>query len=138
MGVDGTLTPGCCSFLGLASLPGSAECEEVTLGARRVRGRGSLGRGHRKGRGKGGLVVGGLAPREATLSGDAVGISEMGTCRGQWRQPPGPGKASQGALRPDPVQTSADKFGISVAEVTPMRDIVTERKELDWKPVILI
>lgn len=78
MGVDGTLTPGCCSFLGLASLPGSAECEEVTLGARRVRGRGSLGRGHRKGRGRGGLVVGGLAPREATLSGDAVGISELG------------------------------------------------------------
>lgn len=33
---------------------------------------------------------------------------------------------------------SADKFGISVAEVTPMRDIVAERKELGWKPVILV
>lgn len=86
MGVDGTLKPGCCSFLGLASVPGSAEREEVTLGAGGcvcVCG-GSLGSGYRKCRGKGGLVVGGLALRVATLSGDAVGISELGACGDPW------------------------------------------------------
>lgn len=91
----------------------------------------SLCSGYRKGRGKGGLFVGGLVPRGATLSGDAAGISELGACRGQWLQPPAPGKANQGDLGPDPVQKSADTVGISVAEVTPTRDIITERKELD-------
>lgn len=37
----------------------------------------------------------------------------------------------QSHLRPDPVQTSADKFGTPVVEVTPMTDIVVKRKELD-------
>lgn len=46
-----------------------------------LEGRDSLGSGYRKHRGKGGLVVGGLAPREATLSGDAVEVSKLGTCR---------------------------------------------------------
>lgn len=63
-----------------------------------------------QGRGKGGPVVGGLGPRGATLSGDAAGSSELGPYRGQWLQPPAPGET--------PVQTSADKFGTSVAEVT--------------------
>lgn len=48
-----------------------------------------------------------------------------------------PDRTSQGHLKPDPVQTSVDKFGISIVEVTPMRDVVRERKELDWKSVIL-
>lgn len=83
-------------------------------------------------------LFGGLAPREASLSGDAVGISELGTCKGQWGQlhPAKPARVLSGQTqfrRP-----SADKFGISVAEVTPMRDIVAERKELGWKPVILV
>lgn len=41
-----------------------------------------------------------------------------------------PDRTSQGPLKPDPVQTSVDKFGISIVEVTPMRDVVRERKEL--------
>lgn len=34
-------------------------------------------------------------------------------------------------IRPDLVQTCADKYGFSVFEVTPRRDIVVERKELN-------
>lgn len=40
-------------------------------------------------------------------------------------------------VKPDLVQTSADKFGISVVEVTSLRDIVAERKELDCNSVVL-
>lgn len=74
---------------------------------------------------------------EGQLSGETVGSSKLGTCRGQWLQPPGPGRTSQSHVKPDPVQTSADKFGISMVEVTPLRDTVVKRKELNQKSVIL-
>jgi len=103
---------------------GSAEYQVVSLGE-------SSCSGCRKGQGEGGLVAGGLAPRGASVSGDAVGSLELGTCRGQQLQSSAPGGAGQGHLRPDPVQTSAEEFGISLAEVPSLRDIVVERKELD-------
>lgn len=86
-----------------------------------------MGSGYRKGRGKGGDSL-------RRCSWDL----RAGACGGQWLRPPALGKASRAALRPDPAQGSADQFGTSVAEVTPVRDVVTERKELDWKPVILV
>ena len=77
----------------------------------------SLCSGRRKGRGERGLTAGGLAPRGASLSGEAVGSLELGT--------------GQGHLKLDLVQTSTEEFGISPAKVSSLRDIAVERKELD-------
>lgn len=44
---------------------------------------------------------------------------------------------NQSYVKPDLVQTAADKFGISVVEVKSLRDIVAKRKALDCKSVVL-
>lgn len=116
---------------GTVFFAGSAEYQVGSLGA-------SSCSECRKGRSEGGLVAGGLTPRGASFSGDAVGILELGTCRGQWHQPPVPGRTSQGHLKADPVQTSAEEFGISLVEVPSPRDMVVESKELNGSPFSLV